>query len=149
MKRYLLLLIPLILCSGCKKQNNEQSSSFSSPHYNEVEELHIHWNDLFLQKDNEYYAYVYSVTCPPCSSLREEVITFAKSGRISFYFIYPSDDVPFIEDMELAESSLGATEIEDVYCYSTPTLIGITNKTITYYSRDYYNIKNQIESYME
>ena len=147
MKRLLpLVLISLFLSTGCQK-NNKNTSSFIEPHYEEVEELHIEWKDLLNQKEEQYFAYVYSVTCTPCSMLRAEVISFAKEKKTNFYFIYPSDDIPFTKDENLADASLGKNRIEDVYCYSTPTLIGIDNKTITKYSRDYYEIKGFIESY--
>ena len=147
-------LLPLFLVlfatfSGCAKKNNEEGESekiYEEPHYNEVEDLHIHWDSLFNQLDDKYYAYVYSVTCTPCSYLREKVTSVAKTGEISIYFVFPSDDVPFTEDMDLALSSLGKEKVEDVYCYSTPTLIEITNKVVTLYSRDYNEINNILDS---
>ena len=148
MKQYLVpLLIPIVMLVGCNKQK-ETTTTYNEPHYEEVEELHIEWKDIFNQENSAYYAYIYSVTCTPCSMLREEVINFAKGNNVNFYFVYPSDDIAFTDDSNLADASLGATSIENVYCYNTPTLIGITNKTITSYSRDYYEIKSFIESHM-
>lgn len=143
-----LLIVCFALC-GCTNKQGNTSSSFDGPYYKEVEDLHIGWDDLFNQKENQYYAYVYSVTCTPCSMLREEVIEFARSGKVPFYFVNPNDDIPFVNDAETADASLGATSLENVYCLSTPTLIGITDKTVTTYSRDYYQIKGFIESYNE
>ena len=146
MKRLLsIFALPIVLLSSCNKQK-EPIEPDKDPHYEEVENLHIHWEDLFKQEDDKYYAYVYSVTCVPCSMLREQVTTFAQSGKVKFYFIYPSDSVPFVEDPTIADGSIGATSIENVYCYSTPTLIEINEHTITSYSRDYYEIKNFMES---
>ena len=142
----LILLSAAILC-GCQKSEEPSTSSYTEPHYSEVEEMHIEWKDLFNQVDDQYYAYVYSVTCTPCSILRQEMIEFAKSGKVHFYFIYPSDDVPFVNDPDLADASLGATSLENVYCYNTPTLIEITAEAVTKYSRDYYEIKSFIESF--
>lgn len=149
MKRLIYLLLPLILLTGCHQKNSEEQSSKKDPFYNEVENLHIEWKDMFLDKEEPFYVYVYSITCPPCSSLREQVVTFAQANYVPFYFVYPSDDVVFADDIETAENSIGATKIEDVSIYSTPTLIGINNKEVTYYTRDYYAIKNFIESYTE
>ena len=56
-----------------------------------------------------------------------------------------SDDIDYVDDEETAEASLGATSIADVHIYTTPTLIKITDGTVTYYSRDYYEIKSLIE----
>ena len=142
-----LFIMSVTLLTGCNKQK-EPTPSGKDPHYNEVEELHIGWKDLFNQEDDVYYAYVYSVSCVPCSSLREQVTTFAKGGYVHFYFVYPSDDVPFIDDSVQADNSLGATKIEDVYCYSTPCLIEISDHVITKYTRDYYEIKTFVESYL-
>ena len=81
MKRLLpFVLLPIFLLAGCQK-NNKNTSSFIEPHYEEVEELHIEWKDLLNQKEEQYFAYVYSVTCTPCSMLREEVINFATAAN--------------------------------------------------------------------
>lgn len=149
-KIFALLIVTSALLIGCKKQSKDTSISesiYKDPHYSEVEDLHIEWKDLFLQSQDDYFAYVYSVTCTPCSMLREQVVEFARRSDVNLYFIYPSDDVPFVKDEDLADSSLGATDIKDVYCYSTPTLIEITNKVVTKYSRSYSEIQSFIESY--
>lgn len=141
-----LLLIPLTLLTSCQKSEDSSiKDSDFTPYYNEVEDLHINWKDIFLMENEIYRIYVYSVTCTPCSMLREKIINYALKEGNNLYFIYPSDeDVPFVDDEELADSSLGATSIENIYCYSTPTLIEINNKVVTYYSHDYY----QIEAYV-
>lgn len=150
MKWFLPLFLVLTCAfSGCSKKEPEKEGSntnYEEPHYNEVEDLHIHWGCLFNQLDDKYYAYVYAVTCTPCSYLREKVTGVAKSGKIKLYFVDPNDDIPFTEDMDLAMSSLGKEKVEDVYCYSTPTLIEITNKVVTLYTRDYYEIDNFLDS---
>ena len=141
-----LFMITITLLCGCNDQYQEVPPE-REPHYSEVENLHIEWKDLFSQEDEFYCAYVYSVSCVPCSMLREQVINFAKENHIKFYFIFPSGDIPFVEDPVQADNSLGASKIEDVYCYNTPTLIEITNHTISKYLRDYYEIKGYMESY--
>ena len=142
-----LLFIPLIVLSGCAKQKEPEEPK-QEPHYEEVENLHIKWENLFNQEDDKYYAYIYSVTCVPCSMLREQVIEFAKASYVHFYFIYPSDEIPFVENPAQADGSIGASSIENVYCYSTPCLIEITDHTITNYSRDHYEIKDFMETFV-
>ena len=147
----LILLIPFSLC-GCEKkeqEKKEEPEQYVEPHYNEVEDLHINWSDLFNQSETTYYAYVYSVTCTPCSYLREKVTEVAKSGKTSLYFVMPSDDVTFTTDLDLAMSSLGKEDVKDVYIYSTPTLIEITNKVISLYTREYSEIDNFLNSFGE
>ena len=143
----LIMIMTATLCGCQKKGESNTSSSYTEPHYQEVDDLHIEWKDLFNQQNDKYYAYVYSVMCTPCSMLREEVTTFARSGKAHFYFITATDDVPFVDNADLADSSLGATLLENVYCYNTPTLIEITANAVTKYSRDYYEIKDFIESF--
>lgn len=140
---YSLLLIILSLLSGCSSSevSSTSSSFYQEPFYNEIEELHIHWNDLFNQENDKYYVYIYSVTCVPCSMLRDDAMTYAKDESTTFYFVYPGDDIPFVEDATKAESSLGATSLDDISFYNTPTLMEITNKTVTTYLRDFYQIK--------
>ena len=149
MKRFCpVIFLPLLLLSGCNQNNEEPTPSKEELHYNEVEEFHIEWKNLLKQKSNKYYAYVYSVSCVPCSMLRETAIEFGKHQYVDFYFIYPSDDIPFTTDMALVNNSIGATSIENVYCSSTPSLFEITEGTVTSYSNDYYEIKAFMESYM-
>ena len=145
---FLLLIASSILLNGCGGQQ-EDTPINREPHYDEVENLHIEWKDLFNQEEDKYYAYVYSVTCTPCSMLRSEMIEFSQKNYVSFYFIYPSEDIPFVDDESLAKSSLGKSSLDDVYIYNTPTLIEITNKVITDYSNDYYEIKSFVESFSE
>lgn len=140
-----LFFITLTLLTGCNK-SQKNTPETKEPHYQEVEDLHIEWKDLFNQNNDRYYCYVYGVACSACSYLRESVTTFAKSEKEHFYFIYPSDDIVFVDDEETAIKSLGAKSIEDVSIYTTPTLIEISNKVITNYTRDYYQIKSFVES---
>lgn len=149
MKRIIaLLVLSSTMLVGCQKGNDTSSSSHRyEPYYKDVENLHIEWNDMFNQSDDKYYVYAYSVTCTACSMLREEIIDFAKASYVNFYFIYPSDDINFVDTEEEAYASKGATAIENVSIYTTPTLIEITNRTITDYTRDYYEIKHFIESF--
>ena len=148
MKRIIpLIMVTTTMLCGCQKQGETTTHSYTEPFYNEVEDLHIEWKNLFNQQNDKYYAYVYSVMCTPCSMLREEVTTFARSGKTHFYFITATEDVPFVEDPDLADASLGATSLESVYCYNTPTLIEITANAVTKYSRNYYEIKAFIESF--
>ena len=141
----------LIICStmliGCQKQNDTSSSYRYEPYYKEAESFHIEWNDMFKQSEDKYYVYAYSIACVTCSMLREQVINFAKASYVPFYFIYPSDDMVFVDSEEEAFASIGATAIENVSIYTTPTLIEISDKAITTYIRDYYQIKDFLESF--
>lgn len=145
---FLAIILPIILLNTCNAENNVTPSK-KDPHYEEVEDLHIEWKDLFLQNNTTYYAYFYTIGCAQCSALREEITTFARSEKAPLYFVFPNDDIPFSKDSTVADASLGATKLEDVYLYSTPTLIEIDNKEITLYTRDFYTIKNIIESYQD
>lgn len=145
MKRYIpILLLAVTTLGGCS--NIITSSDIErEPHYNEVEDLHIEWNDMFDQNEDQYYVYVYAIACTACSMLREGIVNFSRNSGNNFYFVYPSDDIDYVDDEETAETSLGATSIADVHIYTTPTLIKITDGAVTYYSRDYYEIKSLIE----
>ena len=144
----MLLLSSSLLCACNVETPVSSSREPSKPYYQEVESYHIHWEDLFAQQGSPYYCYIYGLACHACSSLREQVTTLAQSNNIPFYFIYPNDDIPFAETPSIAESSLGATTLEGVSCYSTPTLIEITDHTVTQYLRDYDQIKNFIEAHL-
>lgn len=142
---FALLFIPLLTLSQCG--DNNTTSAHREPHYEEVEDLHIEWDDLFSQNNDKYYVYFYGIGCGYCSALREDMTSLARSGKETIYFMYPSDDVQFTDNLSIAVNSLGATSIEDVYLYSTPTLMKIKNKTITEYIREYNTIRDFIDSY--
>ena len=143
----LLLLIPFAI-SGCKEKpkEEEKDTPYKEPIYTEVEDLHIEWKDLFNQKEDKYYAYFYYITCSWCSYLRPNITEVAKSGKETIYFVYPSEELQFTEDLDVAMSSLGKDKVEDVYLYSTPCLIEIKDKVVSMYTRDYYEIENFINS---
>ena len=145
MKRILpLLLVSISLLSSCGNTEETSTSSSKGPYYLEVENLHIEWKDLFNQ-NNIYFVYIYSLACYTCSMLREDVINYALKEDTNMYFVYPEDDIPFTDDETLAKASLGATSIENVYCYVTPTLIEINNGVVVTYLNDYYQIRDIVK----
>ena len=149
MKRGLVLLLSSLLCACNNVEAPVSSSSQNNgPLYLEVEDLHIHYEDLFAQQGSPYYCYIYGLACQACSSLRESIVNLARIESIHFYFIYPNDDIPFAETPSQADASLGASDIQDVYCYSTPTLIEISDHIITQYLRDVAEIQNFIEAHL-
>lgn len=145
MKRILpLLFVSISLLSSCGANEETSASTSKKPYYIEVENLHIEWKDLFNQNNN-YFVYIYSLGCYTCSMLREDVINYALKEDTNFYFVYPEDDIAFTNDEELAKASIGATSIENVYCYVTPTLIEINNGIVVTYLNDYYQIRDIVK----
>lgn len=148
MKHIFTVFIVLFTLLNQCSQNNKEQEEKKEPHYVEVEEYHINWSDLFVQEDDTYYVYVYSIACVYCSQIREKITDLAKKELVDLYFVYPSDDITFINDEEKAYSSIGASKIEDVYIYTTPTLMKISDKIIEEYTRNYDEINAFLDSYL-
>ena len=139
MKKILsLLILPILLLTGC----HIEEPSYQEPYYEEVKDLHINWIDLFNVELDTYYVYIYSVTCIQCSALRDDLVNYARKENSHLYFVYPSEDITFTNDEELALSSLNKSNLEDIYIYTTPTLMEINKKIVSLYNKDYYEIRN-------
>ena len=127
MKIYLTVFLPL-LTLGCSSSMSsfEYLSEEKIYDYEDVEHLMISW-DQILDKDDKYFAYVYSETCGHCKEIKQVVLEKALLGKDAFYFVKYDKEIPVITNAEL---NIGCSSYFDLGIMGTPTLFEINNHTV-------------------
>ena len=127
MTKLILPMTTLLLCTAsCTNTDVSQTSEKIYHDYDEIEGKTILWNQLFEQEQNHYYSYIYSPRCGHCNEIKQEVIDYGLKHD-DFYFILYSNDIPV--DYEI-ETTIGKTDINDVFILGTPSLIEIKNSVV-------------------
>ena len=117
----------LLLCTvSCSKTETSFSSEQIYHDYDEIQEKTIMWNELLNQKQRHYYSYIYSPRCGHCNEIKQEVIDYGLEHN-DFYFILYTNDIPV--DYEI-ETTIGKSDINDVFILGTPSLIEIENSVV-------------------
>ena len=122
---FLPCLFGLIACQ--KEIKNSKELEKTEHDYEEIENREIGWNDLFSIGIPQYFVYFYSPYCSHCKEIKDSIIEYALQDE-RMYFVKFSDEVIVAPDVE---NTIGATSIEDVAILGTPSLIEITNHTVT------------------
>ena len=126
-----LLAISLLLCTSCNQviQNEEEKPEETKLDYSITTSEQIRWEEIFKQKEERYLIYFYSPYCGYCRSIKEDILSYYLLNKDRMYFVdsieqkaiygYPSEEL------------MGVKSIEDFYITGTPTLVEITNLTVT------------------
>ena len=114
----LLLTIPSISCKPSTLQDKVPYD------YDDFLSSHLNWEDIFSPNEEDYYVYVYSKTCGHCIQIKEDVLEYAFTSIISFYFVEYVNQIPGDYDVS---DTIGATEYSMVSILGTPTLLEIRN----------------------
>ena len=121
MKRlFLNILLMAFLCFGCHKKEAVNLD------YEIFENRFIQWGELFNQKEDTYYAYVFSYACGYCQDIKEDVLSFAYRKE-NFYFVVYSKEIPIIDS---SISIIGEKDISKIGVVGTPTLLEIQDDKI-------------------
>nr|MCR5505404.1 hypothetical protein [Bacilli bacterium] len=94
--------------------------------YSELESQKIAWKDIFRQKQNRYFCYIYSERCGHCKDIKNEVIEYGL-GHSAFYIIEYDKSIPLMNDIS---TTIGMTNVEYVGILGTPTLLSIISQTL-------------------
>lgn len=121
-------LLPLtVLMFGCASKSNKSSSveeeSFELVYAHKL----IQWEDLLKQNCDDYYGYVYSLTCHYCNEIKPQVYSFCLRNNV-FFVEYQIDVVPLKSE---AIDFKGIDKIEDLFILGTPTLFHVQNQKIS------------------
>lgn len=122
----------LITLSSCHVKNDFNSNSelkaFSD--FEIVTSHTILWKDLLNQEYEQYVVFIYSETCSHCHEIQDEIIAFAQDNIHKIYFIDTRNDqdVSIIKDIE---PTYYATDIKDIGILGTPSLLEISEATLT------------------
>lgn len=114
----LLTIIPIL--GSCSL--NSHKSSIKVHTYEEVEEYHIPYKNLLKMEDFEYFAYIYSLNCLHCESIKFQVIDYALKRYTPIYFIKHNSDIPLLDDITV---SINQNTLSSFGILGTPALIQV------------------------
>ena len=129
MKKLLFIIIALLVI-GCSKGKTSSCLGGSNEYkydYSDVEHLKIKWEDILKQKEERYFAYIYSYTCGHCNQIKPFVIEKALVGDPIIYFISYTNDIPIISNPTLNE---GKDKYEELGIGGTPSLFDISSGVV-------------------
>ena len=121
----LFFLIPFLLFGGFGCNSNDKENSLSLD-YEYFEERFIKWNELFEQKDEDYFTYIFSYTCGHCYEIKDDVLAFAYSNN-NFYFVEFDKDIKVIDSSTIV---IGKDNVDEIGIVGTPTLFLIRDHKI-------------------
>lgn len=135
----LFLIIPIVSCNNEVREMKDKT--FFEGQYN------IFADEFFAKSEKEYFVYYYSLMCPPCQDLKEDMENFIKESDIKVYTLslqnMNDDEIALFKERdesmsneEMREAMLGCSELSDVYLVGTPTLYKINQNDSTHYLED-------------
>jgi len=135
MKRlFLNILLMAFLCFACHKKEAVNLD------YEIFENRFIEWGELLNQKEDAYYAYIFSYACGYCQDIKKDVLSFAYQKE-NFYFVVYSKEIPIIDS---SISIIGEKDISKIGVVGTPTLLQIQDDKI----KEYFVGSKQISEYL-
>jgi len=134
MRKFLLFLFSITL-TGCVNSAKTitfsslgtTSSSEMSHDYSEISNMRIDWDEIFDQKDDSYYVYIYSRTCSHCVSIKNKMIKYALTNN-GIYFVEDSEKIVIKNDINY---TIGLSSAEKLAILGFPSLLKITKKILT------------------
>ena len=124
---FLLSNIVLTSCQQVEEETPEQEDTITLD-YEDFLDIHLEWKNLFSPAKSQYFVYIYSISCGHCHRIKKEVLEFVNDHKEAFYLMEFNSDIP--TKTNVAES-IGKEKIEEIYILGTPTLLGITNWSLS------------------
>ena len=125
MKKIVFFLSIFLFINSCNKPQNIAIKQYD---YDDVTRL-CKWSDVFKQDEVEYLVYFYSKTCGHCVEIKQEMITFYLSEKVTSYFSEVNEDTVFGSKTNL----IGINKIENFHIFGTPFLVEIKKWTVSNY----------------
>ncbi len=119
MKHFFLTVLFSSLLLACQSERNEPIYELS---YDDYLDSSIVYEDMFSQKEDEYFVYIYSKSCSHCEAIKNDVLSFLKEDIVPVYLLRYTKDIRVNQDIEL---TIGVSDINDFYIAGTPTLVHI------------------------
>lgn len=108
--------------------------------YNDVKNKTINFDEIFKQKNEQYFVYFYSLTCSHCSLIKNQMIEYGLNHE-NIYFVQASEDVKISES---TDSVVGATSIEEISILGYPSLLEIEQKVCVFITSGSDNIISKL-----
>lgn len=112
----------LFLLSACTFTNNQTLTN-----YQDIPSCHYLLWDSILDKNNQYYVYVFQNQCHACKEIKTEVVSFYYNHQDNFYFIEYSSTIPLTND---PYQCLNKKKVSELAIKGVPTLFLIDNHTV-------------------
>ena len=125
MKKLLMLLFTLPLI-GCTKRTGVTSEMIVYD-YSDVSDKAIEWKQLFDIEKELYFVYIYSLTCPHCKEIKQDVLNGSINDGWDIYYIEYNSEIPI---GERKEQYIGVSNYEDMAIIGVPTLLEIKEHTL-------------------
>ena len=126
-----LLIVPILLAlTSCTKMVKETSGGDQgrSKEYQDYNDLHLEWKDLFLPAKSLYFVYIYSISCLHCNRIKAAVLDAVEANKDLFYLIEYSEE---IKTSNNTSDTIGKEKVEEVTIKGTPTLLEISDYHIS------------------
>ncbi len=127
-KLLFLLLTPLL--AGCYQEVNGTTIQDDEVvlDYDDFQDLNLEWKNLFSPAKSHYFVYIYSISCGHCGHIKKEVLDFVNANKESFYLIEYTEE---IQTKTNVVETIGKEKIEEIYILGTPTLLAVTNWSLS------------------
>lgn len=76
------IILSIILILGILQQSINVSAAKISDSYEHVEKITT--NQMFEQREPNYYVYFYSENCSACNFVKDKVLNFSKENKVYF-----------------------------------------------------------------
>ncbi len=117
MKKTLLFLLTMFLISCTNNHYKKDSTTYD---YSDVEHLIIRSNDIFSMQNSLYFVYFYQLNCLHCIMLKQHIINYALSDKVTTYFVEFDETIQIVNDVSL---TIGSDDIESFGILGTPSLV--------------------------
>ncbi len=132
---YIFLISQITLLSSCvslsithsNEQNEERKEQVIEHSYDEISHLKIYWSTIFVQEEDNYYVYLYSVTCSHCNSIKNEMIEYALLEQEKIYFVSSSAEHVLTQEVNKYEQ---IDSLDDLKIKGYPTLLKLENHIV-------------------
>ena len=128
------LLITTLLVS-CNR-----TSTVIKHNYHETKECLISWDDVFLQKEDDYITYFYSERCGYCNEIKQDVISYYLANIETMYFVCTDIKCVIRPNNDIR----GINNINDFYIFGTPFLVRLLEHQVY----EYYVGASEIKEYV-
>ena len=139
-----LTIFLLQTCDVSQKQLDYKSNNsveiIHNHDYSEIKNKTINFDEIFDQKNEQYFVYFYSLTCSHCSLIKNQMIEYGLSHE-NIYFVQASEDVTITEN---TDSVVGATSIEEILILGYPSLLEIDQKVCVFITSGSDNIISKL-----
>lgn len=134
-KSYLLLFFIPFLLTSCNKtiviveeEEKDYSTQKITHSYDEIADKKIYWSNIFSQKEDQYYVYLYSTSCTHCNSIKDAIIEYALEEYHTIYFVSSSAEHNL---SDVVDKYAIVDSLDELYIRGYPSLLKLEENVVT------------------